>query len=266
MGLDVYLYPAVHADANELRGTAENAYYNRPDYDDLTDEQHKEIRDAIPPYVAHEDVPSERYPDHLFNRRYLRSSYNSGGFNSAVPDFVGEDHGLYWIFEPMCREWDGDEGTLTADDIPALRESRERAGQVVGELQTCDPLRVMSSPLMLGDRDHMWHEPPSEDETLTWYREEKAKWSTRERRPFGDDDGGYSTAKGHVLGFDKGLEVLAVVPGCGVFGEPAAIIVYRPARDAIDSYTQSAEIVVEFIDEAISLIERDGSVQMSWSG
>lgn len=263
MGLDIYLYTKEQHEANQKHAVANEAFYGREDYDDLTEEQRTELSAAIPAYTRHVDVPSERYPEHLFNRRYLRSSYNGGGFNRSVPEMVGEDHGLYWIFEPMGREWDGDEGVLTAADIDPLRASKARALQVAEEIRTCDPLRTISEGLMVGSPDHMWHEPPTEEQVLAWYREEKKRNEGRDSM-FGGES--YSCAKGLVLGFTEGLEVLAVTVGRDVLGRPAAVLVYRLGKEAIDSYVQSAEITAEFCDEAVGLIERDGSCHISWSG
>lgn len=252
MGLDVYLYPAADAAANKAHNDASNAFYDRPDYEQLTEDQRKELRAAIPPYVTQKDVPSERYPDHLFNRRYLRSSYNGGGFNNAVPQFVGSDHGLYWIFEPMNREWDGDDGMLSAADVPLLAECRKRAEQVAGELRECDPLSAISVS------SNVFAEPQttSKDEALAW-----ARATLKEPR----SGGWWSNLTGEFFG-ESGPKLIAACPGRGTFGEPAVHLVYRAESDAIQSYIQSAEITVEFIDEAVSLIERDGTAQMSWSG
>jgi len=275
MGLDIYLSPIADAAANKRHYEAENAFYERPDYDQLTDEQKDEIRATIPPYVSHEDVPSTRYPDHLFNRRYLRSSYNAGGFNHAVPDMLATNEtgtypnqygSLYWIFEPMGREWDGDEGTLTGADVPLLEQCRARALEVAEKLKTADPLRTGTASGMLGDRDHLWRRPPSEAEVLAWYREEQRRHAAqdpKQREMFGE---GYSNAKGTVFGFDSGIEILAATATVGILGQPEAIIVYRASKETVESYIQSAEIVVEFIDEALMLIERDSMAHLSWSG
>lgn len=274
MGLDIYLRPISDAAANKLHYEAEDALYERPDYDQLTDEQRDEIRATIPPYVSHEDVPSTRYPDHLFNRRYLRSSYNSGGFNHAVPDMLATNEtgtypnqygSLYWIFEPMEREWDGDEGTITGVDVPKLEACRTRALEVIEKLKAADPLRTGTASGMLGDRDHLWRRPPSEAEVLAWFREERERNGGR-KSPFGDEDGGYSNAKGTVFGFESGMEILAATATVGILGQPEAIFVYRMGKEGVESYVQSAEIVVEFIDEALALIERDSMAHLSWSG
>lgn len=260
MGLDVYLYTRAQNEASEKYDAAIEAFYDRQDWP--SEEVKEAARKELPSWEGHTDVPSERYPDHLFNRRYLRSSYNGSGFNRSVPDMVGEEHGLYWIFEPV-RLGDEYETELTAASVEPLKEVKKRALRVAEELRTCDPIRTMSEGLMLGSHDHMWHTPPSEDDVLAWYREQQAEHAGREvPSPFGES---YSNAKGLLLGFTAGTEVLALVAGRSVLGAPAAIAVYRLDKEAVDSYVQSAEIIAEFCDEATALIEADGSCFLHWS-
>lgn len=221
MGLDVYLYSKAEA-ASE-------------DY-------------------AHEDVPSEKYPDHLFNRRYLRSSYNGSGFNSAVSDFIGGDSDLYWIFEGVKRD-EHEEAALTAESIPALEEAKDRALSVADRLRGCDRLRVHTpSAGIIGPQGHLWPELPSADKVLDWYRSETARPASFES---------YSTGKGTV--YHTGLTILAITIGGDSLGCPAPVIVYRADDDSLNSYIQSAEIIAEFCDEAIGLIQRDGEAQIFWS-
>ena len=221
MGLDVYLYSKAEA-ASE-------------DY-------------------AHEDVPSEKYPDHLFNRRYLRSSYNGSGFNSAVSDFIGGDSDLYWIFEGVKRD-EHEEAALTAESIPALEEAKDRALSVAERLRNCDRLRSMAvSPGLIGEAAHLWSELPSASDVLDWYRSEDAS-----NRHLPD----YSCAKGTV--YRDGFTILAITAGRDWYTTPVPIIVYRADTETLDSYVQSAEITAEFCDEAISLIQRDGEAQIFWS-
>lgn len=258
MGLDIYLYTRAQAEANERYEKASEAFYEREDWP--SEEERTKAREALPPYETQTDVPSERHPDHLFNRRYLRSSYNNGGFESAVPDMVGENHGLYWIFEPVRLD-DQYEVELTEASIPALETAKSRALQVADELRACDPLRTCDATAMVGPQDHLWSDWPSEDQVLTWFREERERHAAS---PFGD--GGYSNAKGTVFGFDRGMEVLALTAGRGVLGGPAAIAVFRLDDEVKQSYVASAEITAEFCDEAIGLIRKDGSCSMHWSG
>jgi len=257
MGLDIYLYTREQAERNAAYEKASNEVFeDGPDGKSRWDAMSETERDAWRAendYSCSITVPSEKYPDHLFNRRYLRSSYNGGGFNRAGPHLIGAGHGAYWIFEPMGREWDGDEGTLTADDIDKLRASKARALEVAESLRNCDRLRVLSvSPNMFG-------QPPrhTDDEALRMYRQKVADGQIK-------PDGWWSSAEMDVFG--DGLTILAAIPGAATFGVPGVHLIYRAADEGFDSYVQSAEIVAEFCDEAISLIERDGSCSMSWSG
>jgi hypothetical protein len=261
MGLDIYLYAREQAEQSDRYSEATKALYGRADYDSLTEQQKDEARRALPEYARHEDVPSQRYPDYLFNRRYLRSSYNPGGFNHAVPQFLctaannypNERGSLYWIFEPLGREWDGDAGDLTADDLPALRECKKRAEEVAGELRTCDPLRTLTAgPNIFGKAPTL-----TDDQALALYREKLVAGRI-------SPDGWWSNAEMDVFG--DGITVLAAIPGKGTFGEPAVHLIYRATGDGFDSYVQSAEITAEFCDEAIALVERDGGARLSWSG
>lgn len=268
MGLDIYLYTAAQAEANRAHNAASEAYYGRDDYDTLSQEVKDRLHAAIPEYAGQTDVPSERYPEHHFNRRYLRSSYNGSGFNRAVPDFTGQDHGLYWIFKPMGREWDGDEGTLTVADLPKLEECRKRAEQVAEELRGSDRLRVITvSANQFSGAD--------------WLRTDDAKALALVRESIssrGDrvDSGGWWSSR-DLDWFGGTLKLIAAVPGGeesfasklrgdGPQAWPCVHLVYKAEDEGFESYVQSAEIVAEFCVEAARLIEADGSAQMSWSG
>jgi hypothetical protein len=264
MGLDIYLYTAGQARQNaEYDEASEALHEGGPDgkspRDKMSDEEYAAWRQRYS-YSTKQDVPSEKYPDHLFNRRYLRSSYNGGGFNHAVPQFIGTGEtaeypnqrgSLYWIFEPIGREWDGDDGYLGPDDIAKLEASKARALEIVEALKSSDKLRVFTAS------PNVFSGPPAitDDEALRMYREQVAQ------RPIGPDDW-WSNRDMEVFG--DGMTVLAAIPGKATFGVPGVHLIYRGS--AIDSYIQSAEIVVEFCDEAISLIRRDGGCRMSWSG
>lgn len=260
MGLDIYLNTRDRHEADQQYFEAEKNVYDRPDWGSLSDGEKQALEATIPPYQSHEIVPSRQYPEHFFNRRYLRSSYNNGGFNRAVPDMTGQDHDLYWIFEPLDRDLESGDINLTRDDIGKLKECSKRAEQVASEIDHCDALRVTEATMHLGEASHMWAAPPNDNQVLEWYRNERDK----PRAP--DDDGGYSNAKGLVVGFKKGMEVLAVTLGQNCLGRPCAYLVYRLDQESIDYYRQSAEITAEFCDEAIELIKRDGTAHIMWSG
>lgn len=289
MGLDISLDSRSGHEADEAYDKAWEEWWEewheKPDGPEKT-----AAHDAIPPSSGGENPPSERYPDHLFNRRYLRSSYNGGGFNRAVPDMVGEDHGLYWIFQPVI----GDDGEpysteLTISHVQLLEDVKKRALQVAREIKDADPLRTMTADAFLGPAEHMWHGLPTEEQVLAWYRDEQARHlaqAAKLKEEGKEDhlgDGSYMTAKGLVLGFEEGFEVLAATLGANPLSAfsammpantiganlgamPVVVLVYRLSDEAKESYVQSAEIVAEFCDEAIGLIHADGSCFMHWSG
>lgn len=271
MGLDIYLNTRDEAAQNEAYNRAsEELYEDQPDSkskrDLMSDEEYAAWQEQYS-FAPQVDVASERYPEHYWNRRYLRSSYNGSGFNHAVPQMLGDprDEGrkypneygsLYWIFEPMGRDWPegGDEAPITAEEIPNLQICASRAREVASKLRDSDKLRVITvSP-------NMFMAPPehTDDDALRLYREHIAERPDRD-----GSDGWYSTRGLEVFG--DGLTILAAIPGKATFDIPGVHLIYR-ATAAIDSYIQAAEIAAEFCDEATMLIERDGSCSMSWSG
>lgn len=260
MGLDVYLYTREQREQNErYDALCERAYA-----DGVTDERRKEILAEGPGWVRIDDIPSERYPDHYFNRRYLRSSYNDVGFNRAVPEMIGDPTANFeGIFTGVFVNQDFDGGTVREEHIEPLRAAKGKALDVAARIRSAElPLRIMTAYGLQGSADHLWSEPPTPDEVLEWARGELAK-GVRDYQP-GD---GYSNAKGLV--FPAGTEIVAVTTcrGRGLFHAQAeAAIVFRQGDEARESYAQSAEIIAEFCDEAIALIERDGSAYVSWSG
>lgn len=99
----------------------------------------------------------------------------------------------------------------------------------------------------------------SDDEALALYREKAAKPS-----PF---KGGYVSEGGNFHSYgEDGLPVLAAIPGVDHYNKPGVHLIYKLGEDTTNSYAESAATVAEFCDEAIMLIERDGSCSLSWSG
>lgn len=261
MGLDIYLTDVKRAQEIDDHEKLTDELWQQVEAGKITEEEYRERR---PEYPGRGDVASVAYPDHLCNRRYLRSSYNESGFNRAVPNFLGDEErpgDFYWIFEPLGRNFGEEyEVKLTTADLPRLELCRRRAVEVAEELRTCTPLQATQATTMLGDREHMWSTPPSEEQVLAWYRDEVA------RRAESPGFESYSNAKGTVFGFEHGLEVLAAATGRDILGAPVAILVYRPSADSLEHYVQSAEIAAEFCEEAANLIQADGAAVMTWSG
>lgn len=284
MGLDIYLISREQHAAEERHEREWEACYNKYHKENgdfregVTQEQYDEARKQVPEWPSRSDaeVKSRQHPECYSNRRYVRSSYNDSGFNSAVPEMIGVDHGFYWIFEPVIGDNPEPYHTdLTEEHIPRLEQAIERARQVAQEIRNCDGLQTMTAGPILGSNTHQWREPPSEKQVLDWYREEAKRQNT--------SGGGYSNAKGLVLGFDEGFEILALTVsanplarfsagllmntvGANIGALPQAIAVYRMSDDTKKSYIDTAEVVAEFCEEAIELIKSDGGAVMSWSG
>lgn len=211
-------------------------------------------------------MPSVKYgAEKLFNRRYLRSSYNDGGFNRAVPELIGERGAdLYWVFGELVSD-DTYNIKLTADSIPALEVAKVRALELAEKLRSGGPsLRVETIDAVphLGTAEHLWQQPPNSDDALDWYRDQIDKESPLPGH-------GWSNAKGMFISPPgdedaPGLKVLGAVSGVDVLNRPAVHLIYE--TQVGESYAESAEITAEFCEEAIELIERDGEAYIHWSG
>lgn len=274
MGLDVYLYDRSQMDQEERRTKAyrdsglvdENDDYT-PAAVAMSDAERRaklDELDAAYPYSFATDVPSEKHPTHHCNRRYLRSSYNGGGFNRAVPEMTGDPHATFYdVFEEVIGSGDEYEYRLEPKHIPALERAAAKAKRIAEQIRDGDSLRAVEVTSMMDvglGRSQLWSKPPTADEVLAWYRE-ATESATRD-----PNWNAYTTAKGTI--FHPGLTVLGVAVGRDVLGSPAAILVYRDGPnegDAVDHYAATAEIAAEFAEEAIMLIQRDGYAEIHWS-
>lgn len=262
MGLDISLYERSQSEQNEQAEAEWEALYEKKESGEISEEEYDIQRKLITQYdFTSGDAKSEINPEHLFNRRYLRSSYNEGGFNSVANNFGGHD--LYWIFEPLNVNFEDWNGWLDSGEIEALKECRERALQVAEEIAGWDRIMVTEfrGPL-LGSQDHLWDKLPTQEQVLEWGREELTK-----ERNDAFSSGGYSSGKGTV--FPEGFEIHAITLGAPQFsfdGLPVAYGIYRASDETFKFYEEAARITAEFCDEAISLIKRDEAVMMNWSG
>lgn len=257
MGLDIYLYPIAAAEANKRHYSIweedENDNYPR---EHMTDEEVKAHEEANP-RVEHEDVNSQEFPEHYYKRTYLRSSYNSSGFNHVVNQILNEDRDLYWIFKPLGRDWaqGDDDRPLTAADVPGLQEARKRALSVAEALEAAEPYAVMT----IDAKTWLGASTLTESEALARFLEEKA-------REMPDDFGWYSNAVGEFFHNKNPPTIYAAIPGVVLLDTPAVHLIYKPSEEGRNWYIQAAKITAEFCDEAIMLIERDGACEISWSG
>lgn len=88
---------------------------------------------------------SDKHPEHYCNKGYLRSSYNSGGFNSVVGSMIGKD--LYYIFDPIENEYNEEnEDSSWYVEYPKehLEEALKRAKEVIYEIKNAPPYIVQT--------------------------------------------------------------------------------------------------------------------------
>lgn len=269
MGLDIYLYTKAAQLHNEASDREEEEFYGKDWclYDQKTDAEKQAFKEnrQFDGYQHQVDVPSERYPNAttLNNRRYLRSSYNGAGFNSAVPRLLGHNVTYEWIFSEVIdianHEYDK---WWTEKDLPGLVTAQERAEGVAAELSSLTvPLGVTTVS------SNPFTEPPtkSPEQAITWARDQIVK---EQASPSPDAwfTSGWESNEGHYYGPDETLKVVAFVHGVDWAGRPATHVVYEQAPDVLETYIQSAVIAGEFAEEARKLIAEDGSCYVSWSG
>lgn len=275
MGLDIYLYSKQQRKQNALHEKEWEALYARKESGEIDDEEYDSLRTEVTPYTSYTDAaphdPNLADAKNINNRRYLRSSYNEGGFNRAVPHFLADPSANYYsIFAPVI----GDnpepyETVFLPGHIGALHEVAERFRDVAARLDTCDAVTVTH----VTGSNYATPNATAED-ALTFYRkavaqdeERRAKILAEGRNP--DDDhffgGGWSSGGGSYMGATP-LRVRAAVPGVDVIGQSCVYLVFESSRESVNSYRDSALIAAEFCEEAIDLIKADGECLMTWSG
>jgi hypothetical protein len=199
-------------------------------------------------YETTAEVDSVAHPEHYWKRNYLRSSYNGSGFNHAVGE-VCEGRALYWVFEKMREGADDPYGGDFRPTDEQLQDARERALALLDEYRGRESVGVdWQSATPLRPQDGV---PSMAEDAIAKYREEAA-------RAFDPVMGGaYSNAVG-VFYRSEPLKVRAIIPGMGFMGSGVYIIYERDKT----WYVEACEILVEFIDEALSHPERS----ITWSG
>ncbi len=179
-----------------------------------------------------DEVRSNAHPEHVFKKTYLRSSYNESGFNAVVSNSVGM--GLYHVFGLSGDPEEDGNGIVHVD----FQASRERAVELLEKLRQADGLCVMtvSSELL------RQHAQVNARQALETFRGERDREQDARFRNYGN-------AKGEFL--LDGLQALGFVRGVDLLGRPAIHVIHKD--EAFNWYVQAAEVLVEFIDYALTL-------------
>lgn len=252
MGLDISLYNGAKDYESEHPDDFPGADASEADKEAWRQELSRRHREQ------EERNKSRLHPDHLCNRRYLRSSYNDGGFNRVVGKLLGIT--LDDIFLPeavperVTAGGDDDEDDYSPPSWPKehLSRARERA------VECRDKMRAVALPLATFDvGPNMFSLPPriTEEEALSIAAKQMERVTEKDNEAFGYN---YSNKDGQF--FLKGLEIVAAIPGVDLFGKQTVHIVHK--MTGWDWYLQMADIIVEFIDEALAMDDPC----ISWSG
>lgn len=306
MGLDVYLSriyaPLEEVDAaqQKLEEALDEVWGRYSSYDDMTDQQKEDARvecDRLQrEYEAAEggkyrvdaiDIPSAKYPEHLFRIGYMRSSYNNAGINSVM--MRNGLNTLYEIFEYQRKGYRERVNWSRARERAVLTLAAYNA-TVDTTAGKVDCFQVTERPKIEGRE-----RPESEADAIRAYAEVADKNSGGMFREFSQFYGDF---------FLDGLDVVAIISGTGYAGAPCLYVVYKKpietrqedtvtckhcgveqtTEDRVafyckqcnaplvsktvpvpDWYAQSLEIVIEMCDWVLAQPDPDRYV-LSWSG
>ena len=176
-------------------------------------------------------VHSDLHPEHIFKKTYLCSSYDESGFDIVVGNMIGTN--IYTVFDFDNLKED-EQGIVHVD----FKAARKRAIHLLEKLLQADDLRVMTVAVQpIKQTTYI-----NEAQALEVFRRERDEHAQDKFRAYG-------CREGEV--FLDGIEVFGFVRGVDVLGQPAIHVVFK--GDGLDWYIQAAEILVEFIDYALTL-------------
>lgn len=201
-----------------------------------------EVKDEV-----NENTPEEGEDDHLFTKDYLRSSYNSSGFDRVVETLTSKE-GLWYIFAP-CGDL---ESGHASPSTKQLELARERAVEVYEALQTVEPVYVNFEGFNPYRKEAEKTKIRTPREALDLYQETMGK---DKQSIFGGS--GFRNADGSF--WTEPLKVRAAIPGVGPLQEKGVWLVYD--IDDLDWYIEGAKRVIDFIDTALAM----KSPQIIWS-
>lgn len=249
MGLDIYTYTKAEHDAEQAFETKWG------DAESLTGEQSKQWSEEFRALGGSQDVKSERFPDNINNRRYLRSSYNEGGFNSVVPEVTGDERFSYYgILDPLRSD---EEYVYEVRDLDKIAEARSNAERCVQALEVLgdSPIYRVDSQNAATLRPQNHGGPLDKAGALRVFLETKRDHKDSSFGAFSNSNGSFY--------LKEPLEVVATMPGKDFMGA-CVHVVYQTKLHS--SYVESAHVLVEFCDELADLVKRDGVAYIHWSG
>lgn len=277
MGLDVYLYKCRdYINRHSIEEDYENEQYKiwsetvgSRQFEDLTETERaaaskkvEELRSRLGldeygelPDKEHIEEASKKYPDHLFRVGYFRSSYNSGGINAVFRKLGIPD--LYDIFIS--------EGQESYHIIPDWEKALATVNSAIGMLEL-----TMQSEFSLYDVTYFGWNVLANPEDEAFPKNEQKALEIFEKEYIKHKDSRLRPAYSNYLGkwFFDGLEIFAVIPGIGPFGDRGIYVAFKPkvedGEHRLTWYKQALEIVKETIEYVISQPDRDDYF-LGWS-
>lgn len=201
------------------------------------------------------ELPSQKYPDHLFCVGYWRSSYNKAGFNNVLRTLIGKD--LYDIIEEA-----GDSYYIRPEWSEALDLARNVHAELLERLEVVGSYRVQE--ISYNSFKSLKDETVSSEAAAL-----EIFFSEINKNP----NAAVGWQGKHGTFYPKGIEVFGVVEGKSssiLHGDKEAhYLVYKPrleeGQGAYDWYVQALEIVIETIEYVLAQKDPTQYV-LGWSG
>lgn len=289
MGLDVYLYKYNRDPAEVFRlceeATAKlDAEFTRIqaelapdgwDWGKATKEQKDEVFRRVKEFKSangyDDDEPeglrekiendSAVYPEHMFKVGYMRSSYNEGGINRILANYLDMDLGDIFPSEK-------DDYERTVDWPEALKRARDMRDRFTEHVKKCGPYTVIAEFQNPFTPPSEWGRIESPKQALDIFLTEKAK---REANPPPPDWNCYSNGDGTFFFGDAALEVvgmmLSVQKKYGGTSCPGVYLVTKSkdGKSPLEWYQHALEIVVEMCEWVLGQPEPERFL-LHWSG
>jgi hypothetical protein len=290
MGLDVYLE---RYEDFELARALEKRYeegsealWNTVDkkYEDMTQEekdgisaQAKELAESLglgewgtfEQGVEKVKIKSAKFPEHMFEVGYWRSSYNDGGVNNVLRGTIGKD--LYYV--TFGNDSDSKEYYIQPDWEAAQKRLVEVQGLFDAYIRDYGfrAMQISLSPFV--DPGEL---PHSAEDAVALFNQQADRWKEgaplrAEHHAAGKMAMGswYSSRDGHFFFNDEfdedgggDLAVVGAIPGIGTLGTPSVYLIYKPTD--MDWYQQALEVVGETFAYVLAQPERE-KFYLAWS-
>lgn len=250
MGLDVYLrrvddYKKKQRLEKEYNDFTEKMWDDLGDWETLSETQRDEAQQKSEDFASslgldeYGGYPEERieldsalHPEHMFKIGYFRSSYNSGGINHLLNQYLGSS-----IYDLMGAE-NGDDAQV---DWQASKERILKAKQDLMDIMAKQGGKMYSANFERAAPYDITRGADSEEAAMKLFQEEAEK-----EHSFGS----FSNAYGSYF-MEEPLKVSAMIrsTATGIFGNGFWII---SERGDIDWYLESLDIMAETCDYVLA--------------